>query len=95
MRVVLSLVLIATGYSFLLADEIDPRRPAAIIRDAGHILPAEIFAELARYQEVRSAGFGGWVPGGEGVRIHTRGGGARRLHRGCQPGGRRRRVTGG
>lgn len=56
-------------------------------------MPAEVFANLGRYQEMRSATFGGWDPQGAGILVHTRFGNSTQLHRVYEPGGRREQVT--
>ncbi|MCC5873183.1 MAG: S9 family peptidase [Gammaproteobacteria bacterium] len=49
-------------------------------------------ARLAQYLEVRSAGFQGWLPGGE-VLISTRFGETAQIHRVARPGGSREQLT--
>jgi dipeptidyl aminopeptidase/acylaminoacyl peptidase len=75
------------------ADEADPRRPAAITTTGVPIVPADLFARLAQYQNVREASFQGWAPDGSGMLIRTRFGNAAQLHRVYEPGGRREQVT--
>jgi dipeptidyl aminopeptidase/acylaminoacyl peptidase len=75
------------------ADESDPRRPPAIRTQEVPVVPSPIFDSLRRYQEMRSATFGGWDPRGEGVLVHTRFGNATQLHRVYSPGGRREQIT--
>ncbi len=53
---------------------------------------AAIEARLAQYLEVRSAGFQGWLPGGE-VLISTRFGETAQIHRVARPGGARQQIT--
>jgi dipeptidyl aminopeptidase/acylaminoacyl peptidase len=76
-----------------LAQELDPRKPAAIVTEQVPVVPGKVFEQLRQYQEVRSATFGGWDPRGEGVLIHTRFGNATQLHRVYTPGGRREQIT--
>ena len=76
-----------------LADEADPRRPAAIEAKEVPVVPAEIFAKLAQYQSVRGAAFRGFAPDGTGILIGTRFGNSSQLHRVYEPGGRREQIT--
>jgi hypothetical protein len=75
------------------ADDVDPRRPAAIEAEEVPIVSAEIFDRLAQYQNVRGASFSGWAPDGSGILIRTRFGNASQLHRVYEPGGRREQIT--
>lgn len=75
------------------AEEPDPRRPAAIATQNVPTVSEEIFSSLRQYQAMRSATFGGWDPGGEGLLIHTRFGNSSQLHRVYEPGGRREQIT--
>ena len=83
-------LLAATG---VLADEADPRRPAAITTTGVPLIPAELAERLAQYQNVREATFQGWMPDGAGMLVRTRFGNAPQLHRVYEPGGRREQVT--
>ncbi|MBX7075410.1 MAG: S9 family peptidase [Pirellulales bacterium] len=74
-------------------ETIDPRRPAAIRTTGVPVVPAELFERLRQYQNVRSAGFQGWSPDGNGMLIATRFGNSAQLHRVYEPGGRREQVT--
>lgn len=75
------------------ADDVDPRKPPAIQTQDVPIVPAEMFAKLAQYQNVRSAAFRGWSPAGDGILISTRFGNSVQLHRVYAPGGRREQIT--
>lgn len=55
-------------------------------------VPADFEARLAQYLEVRSAGFRGWLPGGEAL-VSTRFGETVQIHRVAQPGGAREQLT--
>lgn len=71
----------------------DPRRPAAIEAGDVPVVPPELFARLAQYQNMRAAAFRGWAPDGGGILIATRFGNAAQLHRVYSPGGRREQIT--
>ncbi len=92
----LPLALLMPALSFapraLHADD-DPRRPAAIAATGVPVLPAELVAKLAQFQNVREAAFQGWAPDGAGLLIRTRFGNSAQLHRVYEPGGRREQVT--
>ena len=79
--------------SLTLADEADPRRPAAIHTQDVPVVSAEVVAKLSQYQNTRAAAFRGWAPDGNGLLISTRFGNAAQLHRVSQPGGRREQIT--
>ena len=51
----------------LAAEDVDPRRPAAIETEEVPVVRAEIFERLAQYQNVRGAAFSGWAPDGSGI----------------------------
>jgi dipeptidyl aminopeptidase/acylaminoacyl peptidase len=71
----------------------DSYQPAAIEATNVPPIPESLWQELARYQEIRGAGFAGWSPSGDGILIHTRFGETTQLHRVYEPGGRREQVT--
>jgi dipeptidyl aminopeptidase/acylaminoacyl peptidase len=71
----------------------DPHRPAAIVVQNVPVVPGELVERLRRYQEMRSASFRGWDPGGRGMLVQTRFGDTSQLHRVHAPGGRREQVT--
>jgi len=56
-------------------------------------IPAEIEAELMRYENTRGAGFAGWLPQGQGLLISTRFGETNQIHRVSVPGGARQQLT--
>jgi hypothetical protein len=56
-------------------------------------IPAEIFDDLNRYQNVRGANFAGWQQDGSGVSISTRFTNVDQLHRVDMPGGARHQLT--
>jgi dipeptidyl aminopeptidase/acylaminoacyl peptidase len=87
----LSCLVFAAAAAF--ADDADPRRPSAITTSGVPVVPAELFARLAQYQNVREASFQGWASDGSGMLIRTRFGNAAQLHRVSEPGGRREQVT--
>ncbi|MFM7072700.1 MAG: alpha/beta fold hydrolase [Planctomycetota bacterium] len=72
---------------------VDPRKPAAIETAQVPVVPPELFAKLAQYQNVRSAVFRGWSPSGDGILITTRFGNSSQLHRVRRPEGRREQLT--
>ncbi len=90
-------VLLAVAISFPFvaarAEEVDPRRPAAIEASEVPTVPAKLVARLAQYQSVRGASFRGFVPDGSGILIATRFGNSSQLHRVYEPGGRREQIT--
>ena len=89
---VFGLVIAWMGPAVVVAED-DPLRPAAIeARDVPPI-PAELIGRLRQYQEVRSAGFRGWAPDGDGILVATRFGNTTQLHRVQTPGGRRAQIT--
>jgi dipeptidyl aminopeptidase/acylaminoacyl peptidase len=79
--------------SLAIADEADPRKPAAIHTQSVPVVSAEVVAKLSQYQNTRAAAFRGWAPDGNGLLISTRFGNAVQLHVVRQPGGRREQVT--
>jgi len=71
----------------------DPHRPASIAVQEVPVVPPELTARLAQYQDIRTASFQGWSPDGKGILIGTRFGNSTQLHRVYMPGGRREQVT--
>ncbi|MCY4013831.1 MAG: S9 family peptidase [Gammaproteobacteria bacterium] len=68
-----------------------PEVPAAIVVDGVPAVPAEVFAELRRYQNTRTARLLGWMDGG--ILIATRFGNTTQLHHVAQPLGMRAQIT--
>lgn len=56
-------------------------------------IPADIKADLRRYQNVRSAGFRDWSANGRDILVTTRFGNVSQLHRVSSPGGQRYQLT--
>ena len=56
-------------------------------------IPADVVAELARYQSARSAAFQDWAPDGKGLYVNTRFADVAQLHRVDVAGGARRQLT--
>ena len=56
-------------------------------------IPADVVADLARYQSARSAAFQDWAPDGDGLYINTRFADVGQLHHVEAPGGARRQLT--
>ncbi|MEM7502715.1 MAG: prolyl oligopeptidase family serine peptidase [Pseudomonadota bacterium] len=56
-------------------------------------ISADVAAELARYQNVRSAAFQDWAPDGKGIYVATRFADVAQLHRVDAAGGARRQLT--
>ena len=56
-------------------------------------ISADVAAELARYQNVRSAAFQDWAPDGKGIYVATRFADVAQLHRVDVAGGARRQLT--
>jgi dipeptidyl aminopeptidase/acylaminoacyl peptidase len=75
------------------AVEADPLKPPAIQTQDVPVVPAAFVARLARYQNMRAAGFAGWSPDGKGILVQTRFANATQLHRVYEPGGRREQIT--
>jgi dipeptidyl aminopeptidase/acylaminoacyl peptidase len=86
-------VLIATRTGLQAAEPSDSRRPAAIVTEHVPAIPGDLIERLRPYQNVRTADFEGWDPGGRGMLVRTRFGNASQLHRVYEPGGRREQVT--
>jgi dipeptidyl aminopeptidase/acylaminoacyl peptidase len=76
-----------------LADDADPRRPAAITTTNVPVIPAKLAERLAQFQNVREASFQGWAADGSGMLVRTRFGNSAQLHLVYEPGGRREQVT--
>ena len=74
-------------------ESIDPARPPAIETANVPTVPADLMNRLRQYQNVRSASFAGWSPGGKGILVRTRFGNTSQLHRVFRPGGSREQVT--
>ena len=68
-----------------------PEVPAAIVVDGVPAVPADVFAELRRYQNTRAARLLGWMDGG--MLIATRFGNTTQLHHIAKPLGMRAQVT--
>ncbi len=92
-NLLLTALITIVPFGFSRADEVDPRRPAAIQTEGVPIVPAEVFERLAQYQNIRAAGFSGWSPDGRGILVRTRFGNSSQLHRVHEPGGRREQIT--
>ena len=71
----------------------DPRRPSAITTQEVPRVPAEIFAKMAQYRNIRGAGFSSWDPAGKGMLVRTNLGNTAQLFRVYEPGGRREQIT--
>lgn len=84
---------LALAVSQGLAEDVDPRRPAAITTTGVPVAPAELLERLAQFQNVRDAAFQGWAPDGAGMLVRTRFGNSAQLHRVYEPGGRREQAT--
>lgn len=74
------------------AEAVDRRRVGNLIFEDIPPVAAAVEARLAQYLEVRSAGFQGWLPGGE-VLLATRFGETLQIHRVAQPDGARQQLT--
>ena len=68
-----------------------PGVPASIVVDGVPAVPADVFAELRRYQNTRAARLLGWMDGG--VLIATRFGDTTQLHHVAEPLGMRAQIT--
>ena len=68
-----------------------PGIPASIVVDGVPAVPADVFAELRRYQNTRSARLLGWMDGG--VLVATRFGDTTQLHHVAEPLGMRAQIT--
>ncbi len=89
----LSLIALAFSAGSPATAEEDPRRPAAIETTGVPVIDDAVFSELAKYQNVRGAGFAGWAPSGDGILIRTRFANTVQLHRVIAPGSRREQIT--
>lgn len=69
----------------------NPEVPVAIIVDGVPVVPEDVFAELRRYQNTRTARLLGWMDGG--VLIATRFGNTTQLHHVAEPLGMRTQIT--
>lgn len=76
-----------------LSAEDDTHRPQAIVTEGVPQIPDQLWNRLRQYRNLRSAGFRGWAPDGNGILIQTRFGNTSQLHRVYEPGGRRKQVT--
>ena len=56
-------------------------------------IPAQLVADMNRYQNVRSAGHLGWTLDGRSMFVGTRFGDVSQIHRVDQPGGARHQLT--
>lgn len=74
------------------ADGVERRQVGNLIFEDIPPVSAAVQARLAQYLEVRSAGFQGWLPGGEAL-ISTRFGETVQIHRIARPGGAREQLT--
>ena len=68
-----------------------PGVPASIVLDGVPTVPADVFAELRRYQNTRAARLLGWMDGG--VLVATRFGDTTQLHHVAKPLGMRAQIT--
>lgn len=73
-------------------DGVDRRQMGNLVFEDIPEVSAELETRLAQYLEVRSAGFQGWLPGGEAL-LSTRFGETVQIHRVAQPGGARQQLT--
>lgn len=89
----ISMMLLVLTAAIGLADDADPRKPAAIQTQDVPVVSAEVVEKLSQYQNTRAAAFRGWAPDGNGMLISTRFGNAAQLHWVTQPGGRREQLT--
>ena len=94
MRVSATILSILTIPGLLLAEPVvrTTNNGNLVMEDIPEI-PAEIVADLNRYQNTRSASFRDWTEDGNGIYISTRFGDVSQLHRVDMPGGARHQVT--
>ncbi len=69
------------------------RRQGALVMDGMPEIPPRLARELSPYMSIRSAGFGGWHPSGDGILITTRFGETRQIHHVASPLAARRQLT--
>ncbi|MCC5886087.1 MAG: S9 family peptidase [Gammaproteobacteria bacterium] len=74
------------------ADGVERRQVGNLIFEDIPPVSPDVEARLAQYLEVRSAGFQGWLPGGEAL-VSTRFGETVQIHRVARPGGAREQLT--
>ncbi|MFC1619717.1 prolyl oligopeptidase family serine peptidase [Candidatus Neomarinimicrobiota bacterium] len=77
-----------------------PSRAQVERREAGNLvledipdIPPEVVERMLQYTNVRSAGFTGWHPDGQGLYVATRFGETSQIHYLERPGGSRRQIT--
>lgn len=73
-------------------DDVDRRQVGHLIFEDIPPVSTSVETRLAQYLEVRSAGFQGWLPGGEAL-VSTRFGETVQIHRVARPGGARQQLT--
>lgn len=69
------------------------RQEGALVMDGMPQIPPRLGQELRPYMAIRSAGFGGWHPSGDGILIGTRFGETRQIHHVASPMAARRQLT--
>lgn len=81
---------------FLLAEEpADPFRPPAVHVEGVPAIPPDLWEELKRYQDIRSARFLDWEPSGQGMLVASRRDNLVRLYRVREPGAAPEQLTDG
>lgn len=91
--VVMAALLHGLVFDHSLSAEDDSHRPQAVATEGVPQIPDQLWDRLLQYRNLRSAGFRGWSPDGNGILIQTRFGNTDQLHRVYEPGGRREQVT--
>ncbi|MFV8784085.1 S9 family peptidase [Microbulbifer sp. SA54] len=82
----------AASFSFAAVESRTLNNGNLVLEDIPAI-PTRVADDLNRYQNVRSAGFVGWVNDSQGLYVSTRFGEVNQLHRVDQPSGARRQLT--
>jgi len=92
-KLAIGLLCLLTLPAFAAAPEVRTANDGNLVMQDIPPIPAEIVADLNRYQNVRSAAFREWAEDGRSVYISTRFGDVDQIHRVAMPGGARHQIT--
>ena len=90
--VLCSLLLLGAGITTVQA-QVDRVEKGNLVIEGIPEIPERIETRLQQYNNTRSAGLSGWLPGGDGMIIATRFGEVSQLHVVEMPGGARQQIT--
>ncbi len=93
MRLTLFLLLLTAALTAAAAPDTRTVNNGQLILEGIPEIPADIVADLNRYQNVRSAAFREWTEDGTGIYISTRFADVSQIHRVDMPGGARHQIT--